>query len=96
MIFNPIVTQAQALELVNGNIADVTAYYTQDGINYVTEEADYMGKNIVALNGSAIYCVASSLRGRISATNVNSIYGSGTNNYFGQISGDNFSITSMT
>lgn len=96
MIFNPIVTQAQTLELVNGNIQDVIAYYTQDGINYVTEDANYTGKDIVALNGSAIYCVASNLRGRIDAINVNNIYGEGTNNYFGQISGDNFSITSMT
>lgn len=96
MIFNPVVTQAQSLELVNGNVTDVTVCYTQDGINYVTENVDYTGKNIVALNGSAIYCVANNLRGMVSATNVNSIYGENTNNYFGQINGDNFSIISMS
>lgn len=96
MIFNPVVTQAQTLELVNGNVTDVTVCYTQDGINYVTENVDYTGKNIVALNGSAIYCVSNNLRGMVSATNVNSIYGENTNNYFGQINGDNFSIISTT
>ena len=90
------ISSGSVAEFVNGNVTDVTVCYTQDGINYVTENVDYTGKNIVALNGSAIYCVASNLRGRIDAINVNNIYGEGTNNYFGQISGDNFSITSMT
>lgn len=86
------VAQSQkSLEQVQGEVQEVTAFYTEDGETWLTIDAGINGASISALKGSVIYCVCDG-RKRMSGSNVDAIHGDNTANYFGQLNENNFAI----